>query len=141
MDGLSQIPSDRLLAELSLLARRGRAVEAELLAFIGEVDSRRLFLREGCASMFRYCVEVLHFSEAAAFKRIAAARAGRKFPDLLAVGLFAHANPVRTPAFWADNGGVVVVIGSSSLSGSFPAIAAIAGGVGAPTDGQLTNTV
>ena len=34
-------------------------------------------------SMFVYCVRVLHFSEAAAYKRIRAARAARRHPELL----------------------------------------------------------
>jgi 5-methylcytosine-specific restriction endonuclease McrA len=33
--------------------------------------------------MFDYCVKVLRFSECVAYKRIAVARAGRRFPDLL----------------------------------------------------------
>ncbi len=40
-------------------------------------------------SLFRYCTEILHLSEHAAYNRIAAARAVRKFPvilDLLADG-------------------------------------------------------
>jgi len=57
--------------------------EAALLEHIGEVDARRLYLREGCSSMYGYCVEVLHFSEAPAFKRVGAARAARSFPELL----------------------------------------------------------
>jgi hypothetical protein len=59
--------SDRdLLRALHQLTARDREVEAELLAHLGEVDARGLYLEEGCASMFAYCTEVLHFSEATA---------------------------------------------------------------------------
>ena len=33
--------------------------------------------------MFAYCVEVLRFAEAVAYKRIAALRAARRYPELL----------------------------------------------------------
>jgi hypothetical protein len=58
-------------------------VESKLVAHIGEVDSRRLFAREACSSMFTYCTEVLRLSEYEAYLRIAVARASRKHPMLL----------------------------------------------------------
>jgi len=62
---------------------------ADLLADIAEVDARKLYRPAGCSSMFAYCVEVLRRSEMAAYKRIRAARAARRFPvifDLVADG-------------------------------------------------------
>ena len=41
--------------------------------------------REASPSMFAYCTEVLHLSEAEAYFRIAAARASRKHPVLLSM--------------------------------------------------------
>ena len=79
---LAGLPSDDLLSRLHSLVRRERAVEAELLSHLGEVDARRLYLREACPSMFHYCVRVLHFAEAVAYKRIAAARAARRHPEI-----------------------------------------------------------
>ncbi len=81
---LEGLANRELLAATWALLRRGRVVEAELLHHLGEVDVRRLYLEEACSSMFVYCVRVLHFSEAAAYKRIRAARAARKYPELLA---------------------------------------------------------
>ncbi len=80
---LASLPDDQLLSRLHTLVRRGNAVEAELLGHLGEVDTRRLYLGEGCSSMFAYCVRVLHFAESAAYKRIAAARAARRHPAIL----------------------------------------------------------
>jgi len=80
---LRTLPSDQLLARLHALIRRGSAVEVELLAHLGEVDARRLYLREACSSMFSYCVRVLHFAEPVAYKRIAAARVARRHPEVL----------------------------------------------------------
>ena len=55
-----------------------------LLEFMAEFDARRLYLPEGYSSMFAYCVEAMHMSEDSAAKRIRAARAVRRFPELLA---------------------------------------------------------
>jgi hypothetical protein len=81
---LEGLGNSELLAAMHALVRRGCVVEADLLRHLGEVDARRLYLEEACSSMFVYCVRVLHFSEAAAYKRIRAARAARKSPELLA---------------------------------------------------------
>ena len=70
----------QLLAEL---LRESRRVEAELIAHIGEVDARRLYSRRACSSMFSYCIQILHLSEAEAYLRIEVARATRKEPALL----------------------------------------------------------
>jgi len=80
---LSGLPNAQLLARVRELVQRGNTVEAELLAHLGEVDARRLHLEEGCSSMFVYCQQVLHFAEGVAYKRIQAARAARRHPELL----------------------------------------------------------
>src|SRR5262245_54852909 len=80
---LHTLSDPELLRRLSLLLSRSRRVEAELVAHIGEVDHRKLFLSQACSSMFVYCVEVLHLSEAEAYLRIAVARAARRFPVIL----------------------------------------------------------
>ena len=80
---LESISDDELLHRLSGLVQESRRVESELVAHIAEVDERRLYAREACSSMFTYCTEVLHMSEAEAYLRIRAARASRKHPELL----------------------------------------------------------
>ena len=80
---LAGLPNAQLLQRVRELVRRGNAVEAELLAHLAEVDARRLYLEEGCSSMFTYCQRVLHFAEGVAYKRIQAARAARRHPQLL----------------------------------------------------------
>ena len=82
----SLVPSDSKTRMLHLhdLIQRSHNLEAELVAHLGEVDARRLYLEQACSSMFNYCVDVLHFAEAVAYKRIAVARAARKFPVVLA---------------------------------------------------------
>ena len=79
---LNSVPDDELLRRLVALLQQSRRVEADLVAHIGEVDARRLYAREAAPSMFAYCTQVLHLSEAEAYLRIAAARASREHPGL-----------------------------------------------------------
>ena len=80
---LATLPDDELLRRLAQLLHTSRSDEADLVAHIGEVDARRLYAREASPSMFAYCTERLHLSEAEAYLRIAAARAAREHPVLL----------------------------------------------------------
>src|SRR5512134_1428953 len=77
---LSHLRDGELLRNLRSLLARERATMAEVLAHIAEVDARRLYLPAAHPSMHSYCVHELALSEEAAFKRIHAARAARKFP-------------------------------------------------------------
>jgi 5-methylcytosine-specific restriction endonuclease McrA len=80
---LKSISDDDLLRRLVDLVGQSRRVEADVVAHIAEVDERRLYAREASPSLFAYCTEVLHLSEAEAYLRIAAARASREHPTLL----------------------------------------------------------
>ena len=82
---LEQLTDGELLLRLADILRQSRRNEADLVAHIGEVDARRLYAREASPSMFAYCTERLHLSEAEAYLRIAAARASREHPILLAM--------------------------------------------------------
>jgi hypothetical protein len=78
-----------LLIEVTRLATCERHATAQLIASLGELDARRLYLGRGFSSMFTYCAQALRLSEHAAYNRIEAARAARRFPmilDLLADG-------------------------------------------------------
>ena len=82
--------SDRdLLIATERAAATERGATVEVVRLLAEVDARRLYLGEGCSSLFTYCTQVLHLSEHAAYHRIEAARTARLFPavlDLLAEG-------------------------------------------------------
>ena len=80
---LKSISDDDLLRRLSGLVQESRRVESELVAHIAEVGERRLYAREACSSMFSYCTELLHMSEAEAYLRIRVARSSRRHPELL----------------------------------------------------------
>lgn len=71
-----------LLSGLSHVLRVSRRTAAEVVAHLGEVESRRLHLLGGYASMFAYCVSRLGMSEDEAYRRIEVARLVRRFPLL-----------------------------------------------------------
>ena len=83
LDSLDSVSDDELLRRLGELVSHSRRVEAALVSHIGEVEERRLYAREASPSMFAYCTEVLHLSEAEAYLRITVARAAREHPLLL----------------------------------------------------------
>ena len=79
----AELSNDQLLAAVHRLAATERRATAELIRLLMELDTRRLYLDEGYSSLFAYCTQVLHLAEGAAYNRIEAARAARRFPMLL----------------------------------------------------------
>ena len=79
------LSDDQLIVEVHRLAGCEAQATARLIAALAEFDARRLYLGQGCSSMFTYCTQVLHFAEHAAYNRIEAARAARRFPVILAL--------------------------------------------------------
>ena len=85
----AHLTNEELVAAVKRLTERERVATADLIAILAEIDARRLYLGEGCSSLFSYCTHVLHLSEHAAYGRIEAARAARRHPvilDMLATG-------------------------------------------------------
>jgi hypothetical protein len=80
---LTHLTNEQLLLEVKALAAREREATAQLIASLAELDARRLYLGEGFSSLFTYCTQCLHLSEHAAYNRIEAARAARKWPVIL----------------------------------------------------------
>jgi hypothetical protein len=80
---LGELSDEDLLAAVRSLACGERNATAELVAHLAELDARRLYLGLGFASLFAYCIGPLRLSEHAAYHRIEAARAARRFPVLL----------------------------------------------------------
>ena len=77
---LTDLSDLELLSTVKTLVADERQATAQLIAALAELDARRLYLGEGCSSLFAYCTQVLHLSEHAAYGRIEAARAARRFP-------------------------------------------------------------
>jgi hypothetical protein len=78
-----ELSDHELLGRLREAVTDERRATAGLIALLAEVDARRLYLGEGCSSLFTYCTQVLHLSEHAAYNRIETARAARRFPAIL----------------------------------------------------------
>ncbi len=86
---LRQFADHELLSEVGKLVGSHRELTAKLVAHLGEIEERRLHLLAGYPSMFEFCVRELRMSEGEAFRRLLAARLGRRFPivhSLLASG-------------------------------------------------------
>ena len=83
------LTDEALLARMKTLSAQSRHVTVEVVAHMVEVARRGLHRAEGPGRLFGYLTQVLRFSDAAAWNRIQAARAVRRFPhvlDLLAEG-------------------------------------------------------
>ena len=86
---LSHRSDHELLSDVTKLIGSHREITAKLVVYLGEIEERRLHLKAGFPSMFAYCVKQLGLGETEAFRRIVAARLGRRFPvvySLLASG-------------------------------------------------------
>ena len=79
----SRLSDDQLVTEVLRLTRSERETTASLIAHLGELDARRLYLGAGCPSLFAYCTDVLQLSGHEAYHRIEAARLARRFPLVL----------------------------------------------------------
>ena len=67
-----------------MLAGKEREASVELVAHLAALDSRpALYAAQGYGSLFTYCTQALRLSEDAACNRIEAARACRRFPQIL----------------------------------------------------------
>ncbi len=80
---LNTLAERELLERFASLVRQDRTTTAALLAHIGEIDRRKLYLKHACPSMFAFCVERFHMSEAIAAKRVRAGRTAYRFSLIL----------------------------------------------------------
>src|SRR5215813_13417833 len=79
---VASLTDAELLAGTRRLVGRSNQLLAELLAHLGEVESRGIHRTRACSSLYTYCIYELRFSEDEAFRRVAAARLVRRFPAL-----------------------------------------------------------
>lgn len=80
---LSDVSNNELLAALKSFAGVERQALAKIIAYLAEVEERRLHLELACSSMFDFCTRRLGLSEGEAFRRLTAARLVRRLPTLL----------------------------------------------------------
>ena len=72
------LPDQVLLERTRMLARHEQALQLCVLDHLREIEARRLYLRLGYSSLFDYTVRELHYTEAAAWRRIKAMRLCRE---------------------------------------------------------------
>ena len=74
----SELGDQQLLDQTKRLAANQRCIDVHILDHLDEIDRRGLALRRGFSSLFDYAVRELHFSDAAAQRRIQAMRLCRR---------------------------------------------------------------
>jgi hypothetical protein len=85
MTSLRRVGKRQLLRDLSKVVNDDWENTAAMLAYIGEVDRRKLYLEDAYSSMFMMCTKHFGMSEAIAAKRIRAGRAACRFPLIVAM--------------------------------------------------------
>ena len=79
------LTDDELMTAIPRIAGDERLATARLVAHLAELQRRRLYLAAGYSSPYAYCREALGHSEDAAYNRLAAAEAARRYPAVLAM--------------------------------------------------------
>ena len=79
----SRLSDDALHARLRDLASREREATVELVAHLAVLLGRKKHLGQGWGSVYTWCCDTLRLSHDAAYNRVAAARAVRRFPVIL----------------------------------------------------------
>lgn len=80
---IRSLSNHELLTRTETLVARERELTLDVLLHLNEIERRRLFLKQGYASMFVYCTTTLGYSESAANRRIRTARCIARFPTTL----------------------------------------------------------
>lgn len=80
---ISRLSDDELWDRTKALALSERIVTLDLVEHLAEIDKRKLPEARESISLYEFCVHHLRLSEEAAYRRIRAARAIKKFPPIL----------------------------------------------------------
>ena len=138
---VAALPDQVLLERTRMLARHEQALQLSVLDHLREIDARRLYLRLGYSSLFDYTVRELHYTEAAAWRRIKAMRLCRETRGVRAwlqdgsLNLSNAALLQNSFERWERNGGGPVATGSAG-AGLAAAESAAAGTGAAPGAGS-----
>jgi len=79
---MNTLSNDELIKKIKELRGEEKRILALLLEYLHELDNRKLYRELGYPSLFAFCTKALGYSEGAAFRRIAAARALSVCPEL-----------------------------------------------------------
>ena len=136
------LANDQLLQTLKAARVREQEAIADVVLYLREVDSRKLYREAGYPSLFLFCTGELKYSESGAMRRITAARLLGTHPDLygklcsgeLSLTALAELAKVLTPENKSEL--IPAVIGKPKLERQ--AVVAAYGGVTAPKRERVT---
>jgi 5-methylcytosine-specific restriction endonuclease McrA len=83
LTALAELPNEKVLTGLDGEVATEKRCMANVIAYLGEVEERRLHLEAAYSSMFAFCQRRLRLSEGETFRRLRAARLTRRFPIIL----------------------------------------------------------
>ena len=78
---IKQLSNKELLSHTKTLVQKERDIHIQVLRHLAEIDSRKLFFKQGFFSLFDYAVRELGYSEGAAYRRIKAMKLCRELPE------------------------------------------------------------
>ena len=78
---IKQLSNKELLSHTKLLVQKERRIHIQVLRHLAEIDSRKLFFKQGFFSLFDYAVRELGYSEGAAYRRIKAMKLCCALPE------------------------------------------------------------
>jgi len=79
---LTGIPNHELLGRLKQFVAKEQTLTHRIILHLAELDRRRLYAELGYSSLYDYCVRGLKYSSASAQRRIKAARAMQRVPEV-----------------------------------------------------------
>jgi hypothetical protein len=71
---LNELNDQVLLNNIINLVKDEKNTTLQILEYLSEIDSRRLYLQEGYSSLYDFCIRYLNYSEGEAYRRIQACR-------------------------------------------------------------------
>jgi hypothetical protein len=81
---LTTLSATELLSTLDMAWSAGNRALAKMLAYLGEVERRGLYVEMACTSMFAFLERRFNLTGGSAYRRLTAARLVRRFPTILA---------------------------------------------------------
>src|SRR5581483_10755959 len=78
---LKELNRDELIEKTKSLVAEETRLTAEILEYLREIEIRALYLELGYSSLYAFCIQVLGYSEGAAYRRISAMRLIKALPE------------------------------------------------------------
>ena len=83
MNPLSKLNNQKLLEDFSLVVLKEREAISEVISYLSHIWAVKLYAEAGYSSLFNFLVEKHHYSKAAAYRRIQAAKLVQREPKVL----------------------------------------------------------